>query len=262
MVDFKFCSGLMWNAVKPDTYSQFNDSDMFDYDIFHAMPEGLSDILYDSFRHKDYLIALAKCCIKVYEELFEELDLQFDGQTLEVSSPQYYNFTTDDLSVKCSMADEKLEYLENLAFVEKRKDFASYLDEFNSSRDGFFSFMPNTIIDVKAEKNEDFDRYVAILLDFYLYTTFDEDELNDYSWHVADYLISNYSFTEFIDSMETIVSTIAEKANGDRFADYYQSQLETLRNIVKENIDNEKNLESFVYDMIVEIDEELKKIHN
>lgn len=261
MVDFKFCSGLMWHAVKPDTYVQFNDSDMFDYDIY-SMPDGLSDILYDYFHHKAYLTALAKCCINVCEELFEEFDLQFDRQTLEVSSPQYYNYSTDDLSVKCSMADEKFEYLESLAYVSKRIEFASYLEKFNSSRDGFCSFMPNTIIDVKAEKDNDFDRYVAILLDFYLYSTFDKDELKDYDYHVADNLVSNYSFTEFIDPMETIVSTIAKKTKVDRIADYYQSQLETLRNIVKENIDNEKNLESFVYDIIVEIDEELKKIHN
>ena len=261
MVDFKFCSGLMWHAVKPDTYCQFNDSDVFDNDIY-SMPDGLSDILYDYFHHKDYLTALAKCCIKIYEVLFEELDLQFDRQTLEVSSPQYYNYSTDDLSVKCSMPDAKLEQLEKLAYATKRSEFVSYLEKFNSSRDGFFSFMPNTIIGVKAEKENDFDRYVAILLDFYLYSTFGEDELKDYDYHVSDNLVSNYSFTEFIDPMETIVSTIAEKAKGDRLADYYQSQLETLKNIVKENIDNEKNLESFVYDIIVEIDEELKKIHN
>ena len=83
-----------------------------------------------------------------------------------ISSPAYYNFTTDKLVMN---ADIDLDALKAwvLGDEARRKGFDDYLSEKYSSRDGFTSFVANNVDDYFEDS---YDQYYDVLVDYYVLT--------------------------------------------------------------------------------------------
>lgn len=81
-----------------------------------------------------------------------------------VSSPRYYNFTTDKIVMNLNIdLDALKEFILNNDY--RRNGFDKYLEEHYTSRDGFSSFVANNIDDFFKE-----NEYMDVLIDYYLLT--------------------------------------------------------------------------------------------
>lgn len=93
---------------------------------------------------------------------------------IETYSPSYYNFSTDQAYLELDVDKEKL-----LAYLEYgvSKEFDEFLHEHFTSRDGFWSYTPNNIMDFNEvmdgtskeyDSTEDHDKCLGILAGWYL----------------------------------------------------------------------------------------------
>lgn len=265
MIEFGLNSNLFWHLPQPDCYNYFNCGDMFSDEIYsiNQASEELEDLLYCYYFDKNkYITSVAKACIECYQEdFFNALDIVFELDSLQVSSPQYYNFETDSFSITCKISKAKLQELEDFVLVNNKNEFNEYLMDYNSSRDGFISFMPNCIQDLIECKESDFDKYMCVLLDFYAMSQSDDQRqaLDDAYACVTENLFDYDFYYGYFLSMniENIVRDVVEKSKTNKC---FLDQLSMLKTVVDENIGREEELESFVYDMIVKIDKTLKDL--
>ena len=146
-----------------DTYGQFStdylDEDWKEESVFH---------------HKQFVKDLAELHAEVIGEYCEPGRTIEGVRVVDTWSPREYNFATDQAELEIDVHLEELrKYLEYGVSTE----FDEFLHENFTSRDGFWSFTPNNIMDfnevldgVSAEykSQEDFDKCVAILAGWYL----------------------------------------------------------------------------------------------
>lgn len=228
MKEFNLNSNLFWHLVKPDSYIEFSDERVFDigYEL-DGYPTFLCNELPSYFRQQEYVKALAEVCLDVYDKFFPK-GIEIDRNTLEVFSPTYYNYSTDRLDVVARMSDDCFDMLVSFA-KENETAFAKYLKEFNSSYDGFISFLPNTIEELENEKNEDFSKYVSILLDYYIYANFSKEEIKKQVVYVYESMNDNYLFFDFINNIDYVVKDIIDfdikYNNGSNLENYYNEIL-------------------------------------
>lgn len=116
-------------------------------------------------------------------------DVEYDGMT----SPRYYNYSTDKLDIKMQLdLDALKEWV--LSDEERRDGFDKYLREKYTSYDGFMSFVENDIDDY-FEKS--YEEYPDVLVDYYvLCEIFDnpdvvdakrhQRELTGYTWDIYE----------------------------------------------------------------------------
>lgn len=114
----------------------------------------------------------------VTDLLFEKCGVVKNYKFKEVSSPAYYNYSTDKLVVEVEC---DIDELKDFCFEHKREEFSQYLKENFTSRDGFCSFVANNLIDFYSEfKDENTrERSLNVMLEFYLLQTVEFDDLED-----------------------------------------------------------------------------------
>ena len=115
--------------------------------------------------------------------------VRYDG----MSSPRYYNFSTDKLIVTMQLdLDELKEWV--LSDDTRRESFDEYLHKKYTSYDGFISFVSNNIDDYF---NESYEEYPDVLVDYYVLVDIigDDDivsglehhtDLLPYEWDILD----------------------------------------------------------------------------
>lgn len=102
--------------------------------------------------------------------LMEDENLCDSVKFKEVSSPAYYNFTTDKIVLDLNI---DIDYLKNLIRSDKEMydGFNKYLKEKYTSRDGFMIFVENEI-----EAYFEADDYQDVMVDYYLLTKIYDDK--------------------------------------------------------------------------------------
>ena len=148
-------------AIFPGFYETFLDDFCFD-----SEPEAPEGFYYDCRDFSTYAQEVGKLWT-------EELNASAAGDVIKsikfkgIDSPRFYNYTTDKLEL---LVDINKHNLNKYCYHEHASEFNDYLRENWSSRDGFYSFIPNNIKDFKAEEN------VEIMIEFYLLNTIDNLE--------------------------------------------------------------------------------------
>jgi len=104
---------------------------------------------------------------------YEKIDIVKSVKFKNMTSPAYYNFTTDKLHL---LVDFNLTALKKYCFIDNREDFNFYLQENYTSYDGFISFIDNNIKDFEKivlkrkldswESNKK-DAYIDIMLEYH-----------------------------------------------------------------------------------------------
>lgn len=89
-----------------------------------------------------------------------------------VWSPKEYNFYTDKINLEVKF---DLRALKSFCFEQKAERFGEYLEDNWTSRDGFWSFVPDNLQDFKTQYKADDDKQtlIQIMLEFYLLQTVD-----------------------------------------------------------------------------------------
>lgn len=137
--------GGFYGETFTDTYCSANevDGDLIDYKA-------------------TYLAVAEGPVMKEYRERFE--GSPFSGlEFVELDSPRFYNFETDKIVASVEFDPEAV------LQVIGTDDFAAWLKENYSSRDGFFSFVPTAISDFLAEfeAEAEYSRCVSVVLEYY-----------------------------------------------------------------------------------------------
>jgi hypothetical protein len=118
-----------------------NESEEIEYAIENGhAPEGAT---YDDFTfdYKDYNLRVAKSMV---DSIDNALTFSFDMKMtfVEISSPQYYNFSNDKIIVNYEMDNEV--FTDILDYLKDNRDkFDEYVKDRFTSYDGFMSFYSN-----------------------------------------------------------------------------------------------------------------------
>jgi hypothetical protein len=90
----------------------------------------------------------------------------------KMTSPQYYNYSTDKIWVDVTFETKKqLKAFEKYCFIDNAADFDAYLKNYHSSRSGYISFVENNLNEFKKEYETDErekDKNLSVMLDFVL----------------------------------------------------------------------------------------------
>lgn len=150
----------------------FNSDTFFNIAYNENIPDGYSlSFLPDGY--KQFKEEVARSFVEnLDKECFssDKIDLEFI-KPIEIVSPSQYNFITDRVVIEVSF---DLEKLKNYCFVTKEKEFDEYLHKHWSSRDGFWSHVPNNISTFKKDAED----YIDIMFEFFLLQEIDLDNVN------------------------------------------------------------------------------------
>lgn len=150
--------------------------------------------------------AVCKGITDVLRPILEREDFCTDVEYVGMTSPRYYNYSTDKLDIRMQL---DLDALKDwvLSDDDRRDGFDAYLREKYTSYDGFCSFVENNI-DGYFEKWE----YPDVLVDYYVLCEIFDDpdvvnakryqrELTGYTWDI--YEIASDCFWEFFEPIES-----------------------------------------------------------
>lgn len=173
-------------------YSLFDPDEYLDNKSFSELPDGYS-FEFRQGGYDKYQTAICQAWVEglrnLYSEDFEAINLKildFKG----LWSPDYYNFITDKISFGVEF---NLTKLKNYCWKNHADRFHEYLQKTWSSRDGFWSFIPNTLDRFKEEYKEPAERgtLIDIMLEFYLLETVNFFDVNGYAYesvYVEDFV--------------------------------------------------------------------------
>lgn len=144
----------------------YNSDTLFSQSYDMNIPNGYSLDIDDFNKYKDEVGKIATYIL--WNLLSEEVikNMEYIG----INSPNYYNFETDKLVIDI---DFSLESLEDFCYNQNENDFDDYLHKIFSSRDGFISFVPNNIEELKSW---DDNRKIDVMIEYYLLKNIDFDE--------------------------------------------------------------------------------------
>lgn len=141
---------------------------------------------------ENYFTDVARAYTEEIEQMYREyLGVDIRLRFTELSSPSFYNYTTDKIYCELSCEDgEKFEKRIIELVRENYSELAEYVRKNHSSREGFISFMSNNIDDWIYEFMESelvLSCLLYYLLDKEFRAVFDED----FEWHIHERLYCN-----------------------------------------------------------------------
>jgi len=166
--------------------SVFNNSDYINEIAEYKADD--TDTQYDIVNWNDYTNSICENCTAWLFDNLPNHDIIKDMKYKELWSPQYYNYTTDKLTIDC---DIDLDALKNYCLQANRTKFDEYLHENWTSYDGFISFIPNNVAEFEQKPDN------TIMIEFYL---LNELDLNEYDEFCAE--LANNTIFEFLDPVE------------------------------------------------------------
>lgn len=201
-----------FTANKQAIFEGFYESNLFNSETEYSLTQYLKDEDIPEYNHdyeikdfKGYMHEVAELhvdTLKDYAILYIDTDKKIisDIRLKDIWSPQYYNYSTDELILNI---DFNLKALKDLCFKNNADDFNLYLKKNYTSYSGFWSFVSNNLYDFKRDYNYDDvnkDRCINVMLEYYLitcifeadYKTIVEKDLNandsNYKFHIYDCL--------------------------------------------------------------------------
>jgi hypothetical protein len=188
-----------WENFSCKLFDGFYESNLYNSDTMYYFNEYEEDIPegygYDITDFNGFCADVSEqCADSLWDNLYQDvnnpviLDIKYKG----ISSPTYYNFTTDKL--KCDIT-LNVTLLEKYCFEDNAEKFDLYLHENWSDRDGFWSFVKNNIRDFKEEyqENNEADKTLGIMIEYYLLNEVDLEKYMMDTAEKADQTIREYA---------------------------------------------------------------------
>lgn len=166
--------------------SVFNNSDFIN-EIAEYKADG-TDTQYDIVNWTDYTKSIAENCTSWLFDNLPNHDIIKAMDYKELTSPRYYNFSTDRLTIDC---DIDLDALKKYCLQDNREAFGKYLYDNWTSYDGFISFVPNNVIEFEQKPD------TTIMIEYYLLNELDLNEYDDFCANLA-----NDTVFEFLDPVK------------------------------------------------------------
>ena len=126
-----------------------------------AVARAHADLLFDNLKQKEQIIK----------------SIEYKG----LYSPRYYNFETDKLNL---IIDCDVEALKKYCFEDNKAEFDVYLHDNFTSYDGFISFVPNNVKEFMSEYEDDTERMLNVMIEYYLLENLD---LETYEYATVEY---------------------------------------------------------------------------
>lgn len=184
----------------------------YTYDI--ELPEGYS---WDIHNFRGYMEEVGKYAVDLLAEHCcgdVILSMKFTG----ISSPTYYNYSTDRI---CAEVEVDYDKLLDFCLVENRDKFDEYLRENFSDRDGFWSFVANNVVDFESESESESEKYDNVMLEYYL---LEQDYLKERPHSFSEYREDLY------EEVDTIMSHyICLEKDGEYFNYEYEEDDEHVK---------------------------------
>lgn len=175
----------------------FYESELYNSDTLYNITENDCDELkegeYYDFQEPDgYRDFEKSVCEQVADALFYSMDdaPEITGiRFIALHSPRFYNFETDkiELEIDCDW-----KHIVEYAQKTMRQDFDSYLRENFTSRDGFWSFVPNNAIEFFNDLDDDFEKLSQVLLEYFIINHLDRELYQERLYEIATNTIWQY----------------------------------------------------------------------
>lgn len=152
-----FYESMLWNS----------DSILY---LSEGEPEPPAGFYYDLRDFDGYMKEVAEHAVHLIDSEFsaswyDDNKIIYGVRFLGISSPRYYNFTTDKLEME---VDVDYERLKKFCLETNREEFDDYLHEHFTSYDGFISFVDNSVQDFESNLETESDKYDQVMLEFYI----------------------------------------------------------------------------------------------
>jgi hypothetical protein len=181
-----------------DIFPGFYESELYNCDTLFNITENckcddeLKDDEYYDFVDNGYENFEKEVCEQAVDALFCSLDdaPEITGMKfIALHSPKYYNFETDKIEVEI---DCDWQHILEYAQKTMRQNFDDYLHENFTSRDGFWSFVPNNAGEFFAKLDDDFERLSQVLLEYFILNHLDRDLYQERLYEIATNTIWQY----------------------------------------------------------------------
>ena len=157
------------------------DSDAI-FNLCDCEPEPPVGYYYDIYGFESYMEEVEKEAVFLMDcELAGEDSIIKSMKFTGISSPRYYNFSTDKLCI-----DVEVDYsaLRSYCLIENRDEFDEYLKENFTSYDGFISFVDNNVHDFELNLDSESDKYDDVMLEFYI---LNQDYMKEREYDFSEY---------------------------------------------------------------------------
>ena len=171
-----------------EVFEGFYDTIIGDFSSVYEMeptpPEGYEYDIRDWQKYKNEVGEDFTNLLEKYINAWSKMDGSQSSNILSnlkfvaICSPREYNFTTDKVEIEM---DVDTDALRDYCFKTNRVKFNEYLRENFSSRDGFWSFIENNVhnFELTLEMENEFDRYIQVMIEFYLLQEVDFEDLSE-----------------------------------------------------------------------------------
>lgn len=154
-----------------DIFEGFYESNLYNSDslINHPYiydlnpPEGYE---WDISNFQDFMYEVGKEAVSlIWENIPDEDGIILEMEFVGISSPRFYNFSTDRICANITVDYEKLK---DYCLISNRDKFDEHLRENFSDGDGFWSFVANNVKDFESELETESEKYDNVMVEYYL----------------------------------------------------------------------------------------------
>lgn len=171
----------------------FYESDLYNsdtlYNINYSQDEGDPELDFYEGGFDEYCQSVAKQAAELLAcDLDQDQEIIKESRFVALHSPRFYNYETD--KIECEL---DLDWPALLAWIKKNLDsFDEYLKNNFTSRDGFWSFVPNNAKEFFNDLDNDFDRLSQVIIEYYILEHLDLDLWREHLWEIASNTIYQY----------------------------------------------------------------------
>lgn len=160
-------SKIEYQNWSTEIFQGFYESELYNGDTEYSFNTNSDDEQgYELQDWEGFTTAVAQdCAAGLWQCLNQEQEIIKSIEYKGLYSPRYYNFETDKLNL---IIDCDVEALKKYCFEDNKAEFDVYLHDNFTSYDGFISFVPNNVKEFMSEYEDDTDRMLNVMIEFYL----------------------------------------------------------------------------------------------
>lgn len=173
-----------------DVFEGFYESLLYNSDSVLNMVEGEPNppegFYYDIHDFKGFENEVgAEARRLIWNAIPDEHCIVYDMKFIGISSPRFYNYSTDRLELE---VDVDIDNLKRWCLESNREKFNEYLRENFTSYDGFHSFVKNNVEEFESQMEDESEktRCYNVMLEFYILGLDEMQSNSDFSSYLYD----------------------------------------------------------------------------
>lgn len=225
----------------------------FNYDNETGEEKDLPDCFWDadinwSAVHNEYA--------RKYAEAFMD-EFEFTGKFAEMTSPAYYNFSTDRIFI--TIPKEQIDAIKDKVFADE--EAREYVSERFTSRDGFWSHYSNDLNDTDWTEEPLDECQYGVILDAYIEMQHREDPNNLAEWNDREYALVEdfelYGWESVADAQAAVDKAIEEAKIKDAIKD-----IQKAIGWLDEGYGGDINMPDFAHESTVDMKSAIKRLES